>query len=85
MEDIYIIKFRNNEEKLDSYPSECLTRINKRKKFIKILEENEFNWKDANKLSKIWYNINYNKSKYSQDIYNIIMKFNKLLEETNSF
>lgn len=75
------ISFKGKKEKLDFFPSECLSRLNKRKQFIKILEDNDFNWKDANKLSKIWYNIIYNKTKYTSEVYNLVMKFNKFLDK----
>lgn len=84
MEQKTIISFKGKNEMLDFFPSESLSRLNKRKDYIKILENNNFNWKEANKLSKIWYNIIYNKTKYTSEIYNLIMKFNKILEKNIS-
>ena len=81
MEQKNTISFKGNKEILYFPPSESLTRLNKRKKYIKILEDNNFNWKDANKLSKIWYNIIYNKAKYTSELYNLVMKFNVILEK----
>ncbi len=81
MEQKTTISFNGKNELLDFFPSECMNRLNKRKQFIKVLEDNKYNWKDANKLSKIWYNIIYNKTKYSSDTYNLIMKLNKLLDK----
>lgn len=78
------ISFNGKIELLDFFPSECINRLNKRKEFIKLLEDNKYNWKDANKLSKIWYNIIYNKTKYSSDTYNLIMKYNKHLDKNIS-
>ena len=84
MEQKIIISFKGKNEMLNFFPSESLSRLNKRKDYIKILENNNFNWKDANKLSKIWYNIIYNKTKYTHEIYNLAMKFNKILEKNVS-
>jgi len=84
MEQKIIISFNGKNEMLDFFPSESLSRLNKRKDYIKILEINNFNWKEANKLSKIWYNIIYNKTKYTHEVYILVMKFNKILEKNVS-
>ena len=81
MEQKKIITFKGTNEILYFSPSECASRLNKRKQYIKILEDNNFNWKDANKLSKIWYNIIFNKAKYTSELYNLVMKFNKIFEK----
>ena len=81
MEQKDTIYFKGKNEILYFFPSESLTRLNKRKQYIKILEDNNFNWKDVNKLSKIWYNIIYNKAKYTSELYTLVMKFNKILEK----
>lgn len=72
--------FNNKKESLERIPSECLSRFKERVNFIKLLESNNFIWKDAHKLSKIWYNIIYYKMKYNLSTYNQIIKFNKLLK-----
>lgn len=79
MEQKNTINYKGKDEILDIFPSESVYRLNKRIEFIKVLEANNFNWKDANKLSKIWYNIIYYKTKYTSEVYNEIMKYNKLL------
>jgi hypothetical protein len=84
MEQKIIIGFKGENKMLDFFPSESLSRLNKRKDYIKILEINNFNWKEANKLSKIWYNIIYNKTKYTHEVYILVMKFNKILEKNVS-
>ena len=43
--------------------------------FIKKLEDNNINKKEAIRLSKIWYCIKYKKCKYPLEIYNNIMLF----------
>ena len=84
MDQKIIISYKGKNEMLDFFPSESLSRLNKRKDYIKILEINNFNWKEANKLSKIWYNIIYNKTKYTHEVYILVMKFNKILEKNVS-
>ena len=43
--------------------------------YIKKLEKNNINIKEAIRLSKIWYCIKYKKCKYPSEIYNYIMLF----------
>jgi hypothetical protein len=74
------IYYNNKEEQLIKYNCESLQRFNKRLEFIKILEDNNVSWKNANKLSKCWFNITYNNCKYPKDIYENVKKYNKLLE-----
>ena len=47
-------------------------RFNLRLNFIKILEKKKYNLKETIKLSKLWYNIKFNKCKYDKEIYNLI-------------
>lgn len=74
------ILYLQNQETIIKFCSESNKRFNKRIEFIKILENNKLKWKEAHKISKIWYNIIYNKCKYSQNIYLYIMKLNALLK-----
>ena len=78
------IKYNNNFEKIIKFVSESDLRFNKRLELIKIFEKNNIKWKEANKLSKIWYNIKFNKCKYNQDLYNEYIKYNNLLEQLNN-
>ena len=63
------IIYLKNKEKIVKFDMESQKRFNIRIKFIQLLEEEQVKWKDAHKLSKIWYNITYNKCKYSQPIF----------------
>lgn len=74
------IIYLNNQETIIKFCSESNKRFNQRVKLIKILENNNLKWKEAHKISKIWYNIIYNKCKYLQNIYLYIMKLNKMLK-----
>ena len=80
MEYNYEIMYNNKKEIVIRYYCESITRLNKRLEFLKILEKYKIDFKEATKLSKLWYNIIYNKAKYDSQLYNQIMKYNKLLE-----
>lgn len=81
MEEINIF-YLNTKTKIIKFDSESNKRFNKRLSFIKILENHNINWKEANKLSKIWYNIKFNSSKYPQELYKNIMFYDNILEST---
>ena len=74
------ILYLQKEETIIKFCSESNKRFNKRIEFIKILENNKLKWKEAHKISKIWYNIIYNKCKYNQELYLIVIKYNKLIK-----
>ena len=75
------IIYNNKKEELLRYYSESDKRLNERLKFIKILENDKLEWKEAHKLSKIWYNIKYNKCKYQPILYQQYLKYNKIYEK----
>ena len=77
------IIYNNKTEKIIKFFSESINRFNERIKFIKILEKENILWKDAHKYSKIWYNITYNKTKYNQELYIKIIKFVKLMKNSD--
>jgi hypothetical protein len=81
MEEELNIKYLNNNEKIIKYNSESNYRFNERLKIIKIFESQKLKWKEANKLSKIWYNIKYNKCKYPPAIYKHYIYYNNLYEK----
>ena len=66
------IKYLNKAIKVLQYLSESNKDFNKRKEFIKTLEDKEIDWKEAIKLSRIWYCVNIKNCKYSPDVYNKI-------------
>ena len=71
------IIYLKNKEKITKFNMESLKRFNQRIKFIQLLESEGVKWKDAQKLSKIWYNITFNDCKYSPQIYRDYLKYNK--------
>jgi len=85
MEEEITVNYLNNNEKIIRYNSESNTRFNERLKMIKLFESNKLKWKEANKLSKIWYNIKYNKCKYSPIIYKLYIHYNTLYEKQKSY
>jgi hypothetical protein len=79
MEEINIF-YLNTNTKIIKFDSESNKRFNKRLTFIKILENHKIDWKNAQKLSKIWYNIKFNSSKYPVELYKSIMFYDNILE-----
>ena len=73
------IIYLNKTEKLTKFACESNQIFNKRIDLIKLMEKNNLKWKDANKLSKIWYNITYNNCKYNTYIYKQYNYYNNLL------
>ena len=72
-----IITYLNEDVKILKYISESDNQFNNRLLFIKKLENNNIKYKEALRLSKIWYSIIYKKCIYSNDIYNYIMSLDK--------
>lgn len=60
------------------YICESNTQFNKKLEFIKKLEKKEVNWKEANRLSKVWFCIKYKNCKYAPEIYYKVMSYDKL-------
>lgn len=76
-EEINII-YLNQSVLITKFNSESKKRFEEKINFIRLLENDNLSWKDANKLSKIWVNIRYFKMKYHQDIYKKYDYYNKL-------
>ncbi len=66
------IIYMNKEVKILQYLCESNNQFNQRLEFINKLEENNIEWKEANKLSNIWHNITFKKCKYPEELYNKI-------------
>lgn len=69
------ITYMNQSVKILQYLSESDNQFNQRLDFIKKLEAANIDWKEANKLSKIWYNITFKNCKYSSELYQKIINF----------
>ena len=69
------ITYMNQTVKVLQYVSESDNQFKQRLDFIKTLESSNIDWKEANKLSKIWHNITFKKCKYPTELYNKIANF----------
>ena len=69
------IMFMNKSIKLLQYLSESNSDFNKRVEFIKTLEDKDVDWKEAIKLSRLWYCITIKKCKYSSETFNKVNKY----------
>jgi hypothetical protein len=74
------IVYLDTNEKIIKFNCESNKRFALRILFIKILENKKIKWKEANKLSKIWYNIKFNNCKYVPQIYKKYIYYNSLFE-----
>ena len=61
---------------------QCLSESNeqfeKKLEFIKKMEKKEVDWREANRLSKIWYCIKYRSCRYAHEVYHKVMSYDKL-------
>jgi hypothetical protein len=75
------IIYLNKSEKITKFISESEQTFNDRIELIKLMEKDNILWKEAHKLSKIWYNIKLNNAKYNTDLYKKYLYYNKLLND----
>lgn len=71
--DYRTVKYMDKNIKILKYLSESESQFNKRLDYIKTLEEKNVNWKDAIRLSKLWYCIKFRKCVYSNEIQNSLI------------
>ena len=74
------IMYLNKSEKMTKFVTESDNTFNIRVELIRLMEKDNLSWKEAHKLSKIWYNIKLNNAKYNNDLYKKYLNYNKLLE-----
>jgi len=78
MENNYMeIEYMDKKVKLLQYQSESTNQFNKRIEYIKKIEKKNIDWKEANRLSKIWYSIKAFGCKYPPEIYHRVISFDK--------
>ena len=76
MENNYIdIDYMGKNVKVLCYLSETKLQTQKKLEYIKKLEKASINWKEANRLSKIWFCIKYKSCKYMPDVYHMVIKY----------
>jgi hypothetical protein len=69
------IKYLNKNVNITQYLCESDEQFNSRLELIKKLEEKKIEWKQAQKLSKIYYNVKFKKCRYSPIVYNMIKDY----------
>jgi hypothetical protein len=74
---IKTINYMGKEVTILQYLSESINQFNKRLEYIKKLENKEIDWKEANRLSKIWYCIKFKNCRYTPDVYHTVIKYDK--------
>jgi len=79
MDEEVIIVYLDKSEKITKFISESETIFNKRIELIRLMEKDNILWKEAQKLSKIWYNIKFNGAKYNNELYKKYLHYDKLL------
>ena len=73
----HIIQYKKQTVEILQYLSESNTRFKKRMEYINKLENEDIEWKEAVRLSRIWYCIKYLKCKYIQEVYHRVMNLAK--------
>ena len=71
------INYLNKEVSILQYLSESNSQFNERLEYIKLLEIASVKWKEAVRLSKIWYCIKYKKCRYTPEVYHKVMSYEK--------
>jgi hypothetical protein len=69
------IKYKNKEEIITQFFSESDEQFNSRLELLKKLEEENIIWKEALKISKIYYNFKFKKCRYTPQVYYMIKKY----------
>ena len=78
METNYVnISYQSKKEKILQYITESNVQFNKRLEYIKLLEKAGVSWTDAERLSKVWYCITFKNCRYTSDLYNKVISYQK--------
>ena len=72
------ITYLSKTVKVQQYLSESNDRFRQKLEFIRKLEKSNVEWKESNRLSKIWSNIKFRECKYAPELYYKIMNYDKL-------
>jgi hypothetical protein len=79
MENNYVeINYKNKPVQILRYLSESNSQFNAKIDYIKKIETKDVEWKEANRLSKIWHCIKFRNCKYPSEIYYKVMSYDKL-------
>ena len=69
------IKYKEKDETIIQFFSESDEQFNTRLELLKKLEEESIEWKEALKLSKIYFNVKFKNCKYTPQVYYTIKKY----------
>lgn len=72
-----VIEYMGQKVNILQYLSESNSQFNQRLEYIKKLEKNQIVWKEANRLSKIWYCIKFKNCRYQPDVYYSVINHDK--------
>jgi hypothetical protein len=72
------INYMNQRVNVLQYLSESNEQFEKKLEYIKKMESKEVDWREANRLSKIWYCIKYKNCRYNPEVYHKVMSYDKL-------
>ena len=71
-----LIDYNGKKEEIIQYITESDERFNQRLEYIKKAEKGGENWKEALRLSKVWFNIKFNKCQYNIETFKKAMIYN---------
>jgi hypothetical protein len=71
------INYMGEQVNILQFLSESSIQFKNRLEYIKKLENAKINWKEAHRLSKIWYCIKYKNCKYMPDVYHKVIQYDK--------
>jgi hypothetical protein len=71
------IKYQDKTVKILQFLSEPESKFNLRIEYIRKLEKKNIEWKEAHRLSKIWYAIKFKKCKYPPEVYHRVIGYEK--------
>lgn len=72
------ISYLTKKENLIQYLSESNVQFNQRIQYIRLLEKANVNWKEALRLSKVWYCIKFKNCKYAPELYYKVISYEKI-------
>ena len=71
------LDYLNKQVNILQYLSESDAQFTQRLEYIKLLEKYQVDWKEALRLSKIWYCIKFKNCRYSPEIYHKVTSYEK--------
>jgi hypothetical protein len=73
------IKYLGKDVKIYQFYAESNNYLNARIDFLRKLEKNNINYKEAAKMTKTWQNIKFKNCKYKKKLYEKIKKYDKTI------